>query len=196
MFQSPSSSCYLLLSSKSLKRHHPVVSDPRVFTTVSCPTCPLTCPSLCVYQDPRAVSQRGVAAVGELQPPRPLRRRHGPRHRLRRHRPQGKARLFPPAASAGPGGNLVFYAQSTITVISGRSSWRCDGVNEAMSVSDSQLETLVSPPPHHPTGPPPLHPLRTLQGTQWCPSSTTDVRRIVKPLRQPMAVPKTAHEVQ
>ena len=130
-----------------------MVSDPHVFTTVSCPTCPLTCPSLCVCQDPRAVSQRGVAAVGELQPPRPLRRRHGPRHRLRRHRPQGKARLFPPAASAVLGGNMVFYAQSTITVISGRSSWRCDGVNEVMSVSNSQLETLVSAPP-----PPPSHP--------------------------------------
>ena len=37
------------------------------------------------------MSQRGVVAVRELQPPRPLRGRHGPRHRLRRHRPEGKA---------------------------------------------------------------------------------------------------------
>ena len=46
--------------------------------------------TVCVLQEPGHVSQRRVAAVRELQPARPLRRRHGPRYRLRRHRIKGQ----------------------------------------------------------------------------------------------------------
>ena len=51
--------------------------------------------AVCVLQEPGHVSQRRVAAVRELQPARPLRRRHGPRYRLRRHRIKGQYSLVP-----------------------------------------------------------------------------------------------------
>ncbi len=44
---------------------------------------------LLLLKNARAVSKHRFPALRELQPPRQIRRRHGPGHRVRRHRQQG-----------------------------------------------------------------------------------------------------------